>query len=114
MAKKKTNKKSNDNTLPILTHILGLFTWFIGPLIVLLASEDKNAKNHSKFALNWQLSLGIYTLASFILMFIFIGMFLAFALSILNIVFSIMAAVKAGNDELWEYPLSIRFFEVKK
>jgi hypothetical protein len=38
--------KKQDTTLPVLTHILGLLTGFIGPLIILLAAQDKNSKNH--------------------------------------------------------------------
>ena len=37
-----------NNTLPILTHLLGLLTGFLGPLILLLASENKQAKKHAR------------------------------------------------------------------
>ena len=60
-------KKSDDNTLPILVHVLALLTGFIGPLIILLATKDKNAKDHAKKALNWQITLCISLLISFIL-----------------------------------------------
>ena len=45
-----------DNTLGILSHLLGLFTGFLGPLIIFLATDDKKGKNHSKLALNWMAS----------------------------------------------------------
>jgi len=124
MAKQKTKKQ--DNTLPVLTHILGLLTSFIGPLIVLLATEDKNSKKHAKTALNWQFSIIIYFIAlvvlsiiSVILTVIYIGFFLiplvvlAFiALYVLDFVFCILAAVKAGEGKLWKYPFSIPFFKI--
>ena len=113
MAKKeaKTKIEESDKTLPVLTHILTLVAGFIAPLIILLVSKDENAKKHSKNALNWQFSLMIYLLISFVLMLILIGFLLFFALIILNLVFAIMAAVKAGNNELWKYPLAIHFFK---
>lgn len=104
--------KKQDTTLPVLTHILGLLTGFLGPLIILLAVEDKNAKDHSKYALNWQFSLMIYMLASAILSLILIGFLFIFALIVLDIILPIMAAVKAGDNKLWQYPLAIRFFKV--
>ncbi len=121
MAKKKVKtvqkKKSNvssqkkDNTLPILTHLLGLLTGFLGPLIILLAVKEEYVKKHAKKALNWQISLVIYALASFVLIFIFVGIFTMFVVSILNLIFCIIAAVKAGNNELWDYPLTIPFLK---
>lgn len=101
--------KSDDKTLAILSHILGIFTWFIGPLIIYLATDDKKAKQHSRNALNWQITLTIYMVISFVLIIILVGILFVIALSIMNLVFSIIAAVKANNDELWEYPMTINF-----
>jgi uncharacterized Tic20 family protein len=106
------SRKTEDTTLPVLTHVLGILTSFIGPLIIYLVSEDANAKRHSKAALNWQISLLIYFAVSFVLWFILIGIPLTIALSVLNIVFGIMAAMKASNGEFWKYPLSIPFFKI--
>lgn len=44
---------SDDKVLAILTHLLGLFISFLGPLIIYLVSENKNVREHSKNALNW-------------------------------------------------------------
>ena len=100
----------NDTTMPVLAHVLGIVVGFLGPLIIMLVAEDENAKNHAKEALNWQISLIIYMIVAFILIFIFIGILLIIALAVLNVVFGIMAAVKAGEGKLWKYPLAIRFF----
>lgn len=51
---------AKDNTLNIITHILGYFTNWIGPLIILLVTKEKDVKEHAKKALNWQISLIIY------------------------------------------------------
>ncbi len=106
-------KQKSENTLGILAHLLGLFTGFIGPLIMFFAAEEKEAKKHSKLALNWQFSLLIYSFVSVILMIIIVGIIFLFVLGILNIVFCVIATVKASEGKYWKYPLSIPFFKVK-
>lgn len=101
---------SKDNMV-ILPHILGLLTWIVGPLITLLASDNKDLKEHSKKALNWQISLTIYSIVSGILMIILIGFLFLMILGLLNLVFCILAAVKAADGELWDYPLTINFLK---
>jgi len=105
-------KKGGSITNGILAHLLGLFTGFLGPLIMFFVVSNKRDKDHVKNALNWQFSLAIYWIATFILMMVLIGFLLIPILFILNIVFSIIATVKAGEGKLWKYPLSIRFFKV--
>ena len=102
-----------DNTLPVLAHILGLFSGFLGPLIILLVSKEKRVQDHCKLVLNWHFSLIIYYVLSIILMIILIGFLGLVVFSILNLIFSIMGAVKASEGKLWKYPLSIPFFKVK-
>lgn len=100
-----------DRTLSILAHILGLFTGFVGPLIILLASKDAETQKNSKIILNWQFSLLIYGVICTILVFILIGILGLIALGVLNTIFSIIGAVRASEGELWNYPLSIKFFK---
>lgn len=102
-----------NNTLPILTHILGLLTGWLGPLIILLATSEEPARNHARMALNWQLSFVIYAGVSAVLALVVVGFFLLIAVSILDLVFCIMAAVKAERGELWKYPVTIPFLKVK-
>lgn len=101
------------STLPILAHILGLLTGWLGPLIILLATNEEPAKNHARMALNWQLSFVIYALVSALLALIFVGFVLLIAISILDTVFCIIAAVKAERGELWKYPVTIPFLKVQ-
>ena len=108
----KMTDKGN-NTLPILTHILGLLTGWLGPLIILLATSEEPARNHARMALNWQLSFVIYAGVSAVLALVVVGFFLLIAVSILDLVFCIMAAVKAERGELWKYPVTIPFLKVK-
>jgi len=103
--------KQQERTLGILSHVLGLFTSFIGPLIVYLVAEDAFSKNQAKEALNWQFSLIIYSIISAILMIVLIGFLLIIALGVMNLVFSIIAAIKASEGNTYQYPLTIRFFK---
>ena len=92
-----------------LTHILGAFTFFVGPLIIYFTQENKLVRRHCKTALNWQFSFLIYFI---VLTWIpFMGGFFKVIIVLLNIVFSIMAFVKATEGKLWKYPLAIGFFD---
>lgn len=103
--------QSESKSISIITHALGIFTGFLVPLIIFLVTQDKTVKEHSKKALNWQLSLLIYSAISFVLIFLLIGFILLPILALLNLIFCIIAAIKANDGELWNYPLSIPFFK---
>ncbi|VVB75094.1 Uncharacterised protein [uncultured archaeon] len=109
MAKK--SSKSSNNVLAAITHILGIFISFIGALVVYIAVDNKEVKNHAKNALNWQISLIIYSIISIILIIVIIGIVLLVLLGILNVIFCIIAAIKASDGKLWEYPLTIKFLK---
>lgn len=65
---------------------------------------------HGKIVANWMISAIIYAVASFLLIFILIGIPMLLALAVVHIVFPIIGAVKANEGEVWRYPLSIEFF----
>lgn len=98
----------DDVTLSVLSHVLGLLTGFLGPLVIYLVATDPGAKTHARNALNWQISLMIYLLVCIPLAFVFIGILLMFALSIMNLVYCILAAIRAGNRSNYEYPMTLR------
>lgn len=102
-------KKSEVRKWQELTHILGAFTFFVGPLIVYFTQEDKSVRRHCKTALNWQFSFLIYYIALSWIM--YMGVFFRVTLVLLNVVFSVMAFVKATEGKLWKYPLAIAFFD---
>jgi hypothetical protein len=66
---------------------------------------------HGKVVLNWVLSALIYFLVAALLTLIVIGIPALIALVMLVVVFPIIGGVKAGNGELWQYPLSIGFLK---
>lgn len=103
----------DQKVLGILAHVLGFITGFLGPLIMYLAIDKKSkfAREHSKEALNFQITLIIAYVVSFILVFIFIGVLFLIATSIVNVVFCIMGAVAAGNNKKYKYPITINFIQ---
>jgi uncharacterized protein len=95
----------------VLTHIGGIPFGFIAPLITYLVLKDRGAfvAEHTKTALNFQLTVLIGYVVAFILTFLLIGIVLFFAIWVVIIVFSIIAAMKANAGELYKYPLTITF-----
>lgn len=85
----------------------------IGPLVVWSMKKDEfpSVDAHGKESLNFQLSFTLYMFVSFILMLLLIGIFIAGALVILQIIFIILATLKADKGEFFRYPLSIRFIK---
>lgn len=101
----------NGKTMAIIMHILGIFFWFIPALIVYLAADDSFTKENAKNALNWQVSATIYAVISVLLILVIVGIVLLALLGIANMVFSIVAALKASDGEAWKYPLAIKFID---
>jgi uncharacterized Tic20 family protein len=83
----------------------------IGPLVILLTKKDQMpfVEDQAKEALNFQLSMLIYFIISFILVCLFVGVFLIIGLLVLDLVFTIIAAVKANEGVLYRYPFKIVF-----
>jgi uncharacterized Tic20 family protein len=102
-----------------LTALASLFVGFpfIGPLIVYLAKKDNPfVRRHAAEALNFNLSIMLYTvvlaIATFVLMFVLVGFLLIPLFLVLLaawIIFVIVAAVAASRGEEYRYPLTIRF-----
>jgi uncharacterized protein len=89
--------------VPALGHVFG-------PLIVWLIkrADSPEIDAHGKEALNFQISMLIYNLVAGVLCLVLIGFVLLAILHILNVVFVIIAALKAGEGEMYRYPLTIR------
>jgi uncharacterized Tic20 family protein len=103
---------SDQRTMALAAHLLGIFTWFIGPLIIWLVNKDDSSKafvnDQAKEALNFQITITIAMVICFVLMIVIIGGLLAPLVGILNLVFCIIAAVKANNGEAYRYPFALR------
>ena len=83
---------------------------FLAPLIIMLVKGNDSAfvRRHAVESLNFQISLLIYLVISFILVFVLIGFVLMAAVGLFGLVVIILATVKAANGEDYRYPLCIR------
>ena len=99
--------------LSTLSGYLIPFGNIIGPLVVWLIKKDEYAfvEDQGKEALNFQISVMIYSIVSGILVFLIIGLPLLIAVLIFDLVMTIVAAVKANEGEYYRYPLTIRFIK---
>jgi uncharacterized Tic20 family protein len=101
---------SEDKTMAILSHVLCIVAGFIAPLVIYLVKKDSTyVQSHAKESLNFQLTMMIGYIVSFILMIILIGVLLLVLLSIANLVLVIIATIRASENKLYRYPFSIKF-----
>jgi len=89
------------------------FGGIIGPLICWLSRKDDSAwiDINGKRALNFQISILLYTILAIPLCFIIIGFPIIGFLWILKIICIIIASVKASKGEDYRYPISIPFIQ---
>lgn len=97
----------------MLIHLGGIFFNFLPSLIGYLVLKDRGPfiREHTRTALNFQITLVIAYAIGFILTFVLIGIFVVLAASVLNIVFSIIAAIAANKGESYTYPVAIKFIK---
>jgi uncharacterized Tic20 family protein len=86
--------------------------WIVPILIWQLKKEEMPMLDaHGKAVANWLISSFIYGLIFFVMVFIIVGIPLLVILGLLCLLFPIIGAINAGNDEVWEYPMAIKFFK---
>ncbi|RYZ74547.1 MAG: DUF4870 domain-containing protein [Lysobacteraceae bacterium] len=106
-----------ERTLALVAHLLGIISWFVGPLIIWLISKDNPAKSfvtdQSREALNFQITITIAFVLAFILMTITLGLlfFLPPLVGVANLVFCIIGGIKANNGEAYRYPFALRLIK---
>lgn len=106
-----TVQKTEDRTLGILVHILGLFTSWLGPLIVYLVSKDGMTKDNARESLNFQITVMLAYLLCMVLALVLIGIFMMWIVFIADLILCIVAAVKTSNGESYRYPMTLRLIK---
>jgi uncharacterized protein len=103
-----------------LSLLLGLVVPVLGwvvPILIwqLRKPELPDLDIHGKLALNWMISSLIYAVGSMVVSMTGIGLVIgipvAIALVIVNVIFPILAGIKANEGQAWKYPLSIEFLK---
>ncbi len=108
---------AQSRTWEVLCHLSSLagkvipFGNIFGPLLVWLLkrAESPDIDHHGKEALNFQLSMTLYILLLVPFCFVLIGIPFVILLVLLDLVFTIVAAIKASTGQPYRYPLTIRF-----
>jgi uncharacterized Tic20 family protein len=104
-----------DRTLALLTHLSGIILSFIVPLVIWLTNKDKADKeflnDQAKEALNFQITIAIAYVICIILSAILIGALLMPILWLVNLIFCILAGVKANEGVAYRYPFALRLIK---
>lgn len=104
-----------DKTLALLTHLSGIILSFIVPLIIWLTNKDKPDKgflnDQAKEALNFQITIAIGYLICTVMAVIIIGGLLMPLVWVFNLIFCILAGVKANEGVAYRYPFALRLIK---
>ncbi len=98
-----------------LSTLLGFtaipFANILAPLVVWLIKKDTMplVDDQGKEAINFQITVFIYGIVGFLLLFVLVGYILLPALLIFDLVYTIIAALNAQKGIAYRYPMTIRF-----
>lgn len=96
-----------ERTWAILVHVLSIFFWIIPSLVVYLAKRDESPylAEHAREALNFQIT---FALMMVVLAVSIIGIIFLWLPGIIDVVVCIVAAIRASDNGIYRYPLSLR------
>jgi uncharacterized protein len=99
--------------LAVFAGFLIPFGNIIGPLVIWLLKKEQYAfvDFNGKAVLNFQITVLIALLVSWVLMFVLIGFLLLPAVVIATLVLTIIGLIKAANGEHYHYPFSFKFVQ---
>lgn len=106
---------SDDRTWGILTHAAAFvgfvvpFGNILGPLLVWAIKKDESqfVDDNGKQALNFQITWSILLIVSALSIFIVIGVVLLPIVGLAWLILVIIAIIRASNDEVYDYPLTM-------
>lgn len=108
-------RSQDERTWGMLAHLSALTVLItgigvLGPLVVWLIKKDQYpfVNDQGKEAINFHLTMLIGMAISLPLMCVGIGFITALIIGLIELVFSIIAAVQANNGVLYRYPLTLR------
>jgi len=104
-----------DRTLALLTHLSGIVLSFVVPLVVWLTNKDKADKgflnDQAKEALNFQITVAIAWVIAVTLSVLLIGFLLYPVILLVNLIFCILAGIKANEGVAYRYPFALRLIK---
>ena len=113
--------QTNNYDYALVLHLTQFCSWlfpFLGLIVPLIMwqskKDDPYIDEQGKVVMNWVFSSVIYCIVGIILCVILIGIPLLILLFICSAVFTIMGAMDANKGIIKNYPMSIKFFDVKE
>lgn len=113
--------QTNNYDYAMVLHLTQFCSWlfpFLGLIVPLIMwqskKEDAYVDEQGKVVMNWVFSSIIYGIVGIILCFVLIGIPLLILLFICSVVFTIMGAMDANKGIIKNYPMSIKFFDVRE
>jgi len=109
-----------DRQLLVITHLTQLLDFvtgiggFIVPLVLWLTKKDEiiDMDEHGKAIINFRISMFIYILICIpLILLLGLGIIGLIVIGIFYLIFPIINAIKASNNEAPNYPLSIQFIK---
>jgi uncharacterized protein len=85
----------------------------LGPLLIWLVKREEMpfVDDQGKEALNFNISMALYMVASVLLILVLVGIAMVVVLSFAWVVLVILAAVRSNEGIPYRYPLTIRFIQ---
>src|ERR1700761_152020 len=103
---------NDDRVLGLLAHLLAIVPGIgiLGPLVIYLIKKDQSSfvAENAKESLNFQITMIIAFIVSWILVVVWIGFALLAVLGILEVVLVIIATIRASENKIYRYPFNFR------
>jgi len=102
---------SDEKLWATLVHLGGIFFHFLPALIGYFVLRDRGPfiREHTRAALNFQLTVLLGYITGVFTLWIAVGFVIVMAVAVLDIVFSILAAIAANRGELYTYRVALKF-----
>ena len=109
--------ESRERTWALFCHLSAFAGFFIpfghviGPLTIWLVKREEHdlVDDQGKESLNFQISVTIYGAAAALLVLVVIGIPLVMAVVVSDVIWVVIATVRASRGERYRYPLTLRF-----
>ncbi|MFI7462501.1 DUF4870 domain-containing protein [Nonomuraea sp. NPDC049646] len=101
---------SDDTTMAMLAHLLGLLVSWVGPLVIYLMKKDESpyVRDQAAEALNFQITMFIGYAVAIVLSLVLVGLLLFPIIWIVSLIFHVQAAIATNRGENYRYPFAIR------
>lgn len=99
--------------MAVICHLVSLVATslllnLVVPIVIMCITESAFVKHQAKEVLNFQISVVLWAIISFVLCFVVVGIPMLIILAIAAIILPICAAISASSGTAYRYPLTFR------